>query len=321
MSREQGKQLLSRRTLLAGAAAGTALSAGPLRGRAEVIQYAINEIAPGVWVHQGRHELFSPRNAGDIANAGFVVGNEAVAVIDTGGSATVGASLCAAIRAATDHPVRYVINTHMHPDHVFGNAAFVAAAPAFVGHFKLERALAARAERYIAVNRELLGDAAFTGTRLIPPTVSVSDRLVLDLGGRSLVIEAQPTAHTDNDLIVRDVETGTVFLGDLLFAEHVPTLDGSIKGWLALIDRLVSISAQRVVPGHGPAAMEWPEAARSQRRYLERVASDVRAMIRSGRTMADAAASAGLSEKGAWRLFEDYHRRNVLAAFAELEWE
>ena len=196
MSREQGKQLLSRRTLLAGATAGTALSVGPLLGQAEAAEYAVNEIAQGVWVHVGRHELFSPRNAGDIANAGFVVGNEGVAVIDTGGSAMVGASMCAAIREVTNHPVRYVINTHMHPDHVFGNAAFVADAPAFVGHYKLERALAARAERYIAVNRELLGDAVFTGTRLIPLTVSVRDRLVLDLGGRSLVLEfAADRAH------------------------------------------------------------------------------------------------------------------------------
>jgi quinoprotein relay system zinc metallohydrolase 2 len=313
--------MLSRRTLLAGAVAGTVLPAGPEFGRAEDAQFVVREIAPGVYVHEGRHELFSPGNAGDIANAGFVVGNEGVAVVDTGGSAIVGNALRAAIRKITDRPIRYVINTHMHPDHIFGNAAFVADTPAFAGHYKLERALAARAERYLGINRELLGEEAFAGTRLISPTISVRDTLALDLGGRSLVIEAQPTAHTDNDLIVRDVASDTVFLGDLLFSEHVPTLDGSIKGWLALIDRLAGIPARRVVPGHGPAAMDWPEAARSLRRYLEQVAGDVRAMIKSGRTMAEAVASAGLSEKGAWRLFEDYHGRNVSAAFAELEWD
>lgn len=321
MSLEKRRQSLSRRNVLAGAAAATALPAAPLLGQAERSRYMVKEIAPGVHVHEGRHELFSPHNAGDIANAGFVIGSEAVAVIDTGGSAMTGASLCAAIREATRRPIRYVINTHMHPDHVFGNAAFVADAPAFVGHHKLARALAARAERYITANRALLGDAAFAGTQLIPPTVPVRDRLVLDLGGRSLILEAQPTAHTDNDLIVRDAVTGTVFLGDLLFAEHVPTLDGSIKGWLALIDRLAENPAGRVVPGHGPAAMEWPEAARPQRRYLAQIAADVRAMVKSGGTLADAAATAARSEKDAWRLFEDYHGRNVSAAFAELEWE
>ena len=72
----------------------------------------------------------------------------------------------------------------------------------------------------------------------MPPTELVKDRLELDLGDRKLLIEAHATAHTDNDVTVLDEKTGTMFLGDLLFAKHVPALDGSIRGWLALIDKL-----------------------------------------------------------------------------------
>ena len=111
-----------------------------------------------------------------------------MAVIDTGGSARVGQRLHEAIRAVTQLPIRYVINTHMHPDHVFGNAAFATEHPTYVGHAKLPRALAARADRYLAINEELLGKEAFAGTRIIPPTLLVKDRVELDLGGRKLVV-------------------------------------------------------------------------------------------------------------------------------------
>lgn len=281
----------------------------------------LKEVAPGILVHRGQHALFNPQNQGDIANAGFIVGTDGVAVIDAGGSARVGSALIAALRTVTDKPIRYLINTHMHPDHVFGNAAFEAEGAVVVGHHKLARALAARTDHYLAINKDLLGEEAFTGTRIVMPKLEVADRTRLDLGGRVLELSAQPTAHTDNDLIVRDLETGTVFMGDLLFSEHVPTLDGSIRGWLTLLDALGKTPAERVIPGHGPHSMPWPAAADRLTRYLTLIATEVRTMIKEGHTISDAVASVGLSEKSAWLLFDEYHARNVTATFAELEWE
>lgn len=279
------------------------------------------EIAPQVYAHRGNVSLYTPANEGDISNAGFIVGREAVAVVDTGGSARVGARLHQAIRSVTALPIRYVINTHMHPDHVFGNSAFEADQPAFVGHHKLARGLSARAERYLAINKELLGEDAFAGTTIVLPTLAISEATTLDLGGREIVIEPQTTAHTDNDLIVRDSQTGTVFLGDLLFSEHIPTLDGSILGWMAVLDTLARAPAQRVVPGHGPHSMPWPDAAKPIRHYLQVITDEIRTMIKANQTLSEATTTVGLSEKDAWQLFEDYHARNVSAAFAELEWE
>lgn len=294
------------------------LAAGPAQAEKS---FAVNEVAPGVFVHQGRYEIFTPRNSGDTANAGFIIGRDAVAVIDTGGSPRVGAELLGAIRARTQLPIKYVINTHMHPDHVFGNVAFEGGKPTFVGHAKLPRALAARADRYLGRNKELLGEA-FDGTRIIPPTLLVKDRQELDLGDRKLLLEAHETAHTDNDVTVLDEKTGTMFLGDLLFSKHVPALDGSIRGWLGLIAKLEARrDVKLAVPGHGPASMPWPSALGAEQRYLSKVADDVRMMIKQGKTLAEAADTAGLSEKDAWVLFKEYNARNVSAAFAELEWE
>ena len=283
--------------------------------------FGVKEIAPGVFVHQGRYEVQSPENRGDMANAGFVVGSDAVAVIDTLGSFVVARELREAIRAATNKPIRYVINTHMHPDHTLGNAAFKEDKPDFVGHYKLPRALATRADRYLESNKQMLGEAAFEGIEIVMPTRTVQEGVIVELGGRDLLLEAQPTAHTDNDLIVTDSATKTLFLGDLLFSVHVPTLDGSIIGWLELIDTLKTREAPRVVPGHGPHTMTLPDAFDPERRYLASIAEDVRRLIAEGKTLEDATKTAGFSERDAWKLFDDYHVRNVSAAFAELEWE
>jgi glyoxylase-like metal-dependent hydrolase (beta-lactamase superfamily II) len=101
----------------------------------------------------------------------------------------------------------------------------------------------------------------------------------------------------------------------------VPTLDGSIKGWLALLDDLAQKKSARVVPGHGPHVMELPEALTPEQRYLAAIADDIRQLIKDGKTLENAMKTAGFSERDAWKLFDHYHVRNVTAAFAELEWE
>ena len=282
---------------------------------------AVTEIAPGVFVHVGDIALMSRDNDGAIANVGFVIGNDAVAVIDAGGSYREGSGLLAAIRIRTNKPVRYVVNTHLHPDHVFGNAAFVTEGAIFVGHKNLPRALARRASFYIEAFRRIMGDEIMTGVKLIPPTTLVENDLRLDLGGRTLVIKAWPVAHTDNDVTVMDEMSGTLFAGDLVFVTHVPVIDGSLRGLLAVTDALARIPAAHVVPGHGPVIDDWPQALAPHRRYLERLLVDVRALIARGAPIAAAAQTAGQAERGYWDLFEDYNARNATAAFAELEWE
>jgi len=315
------KRSVSRRSVLTGALAFSVSSIVTRVAASAATSMDFAEVAAGVFVHQGRYELQSPQNRGDMANASFIVGDDAVAVIDTLGSAKAGADLLAAIRAVTDKPIRYVINTHMHPDHVLGNGAFKADGTAFVGHHKLARGLAARADTYLASSKNMLGDDAFAGSEIVLPTLSVDDKMTLDLGGREVVLEAQSVAHTDNDLIVTDAKTGTIFLGDLLFSGHVPTLDGSLRGWLSLIDQLERHALARVVPGHGPHAMQLPAALGDEKRYWSTVAGDVRKLIAEGQTLSEATKTAGQSERGKWAMFDQYHVRNVTAAFAELEWE
>jgi quinoprotein relay system zinc metallohydrolase 2 len=284
---------------------------------------AVTQVKPGVFVHIGALEDWSPTNGGDVANIGFVVGGRCVALIDSGGSPSVGLALRAAVERTTPLPVCYVINTHAHPDHVLGNVAFADASrpvPQFVASARFAHALAARERYYLnALQREF--GIQLTHAEIVYPTIDVSGSLDLDLGNRILTLQAWPTAHTDNDLTIYDRQTRTLFASDLLFAQHLPALDGSLRGWVSVMAELKRLDVATVVPGHGPVSNDWPAVMEAQADYLNALLRDTRAAIRNKLTMQQAIDSIGLPPDSHWLLTDRFHRRNVTAAYAELEWE
>jgi quinoprotein relay system zinc metallohydrolase 2 len=282
---------------------------------------AVVEVAPGVFVHEGAVALASAGNRGDIANLGFVIGEAAVAVIDAGGSRAVGEALYAAVRERSALPIRWLVLTHMHPDHVLGAAVFAEAGATMVGHARLEAALVNRAAGMLAALEREVGVAAPIGTEVVLPDEAVAREATLDLGGRTLLVEAHPTAHTDNDLTALDKMTGTWFVGDLVFDGHLPTVDGSALGWIALLDDLAGREVERIVPGHGRASLPWPEGGRATRDYLEALVEEARAAVQRGESLGEAAGRIGQGLRGEWRLFDAFNTRNATAVYTEVEWE
>lgn len=291
--------------------AGRAMSS--CESRAQVV-----EIAAGVYVRPGHHGVVFDREG--VANIGFIVGSRCVAVIDTGGSHTEGEALRCAIKNVTSQPVCFVINTHVHPDHVLGNLAFRQAGVFYIGHSNLARAMALRGTVYLERAAQWAG-RPLGAEHIVLPDLSVTGQLRLDLGERMLQLVAHPTAHTDNDLSVYDEITGTLWLSDLLFMEHIPVIDGSLKGWLSLLETLKNTPAQRVVPGHGPVQAAWPDAVSDTHRYLSTLLEETRRRMNGGDDLAEAQKTVAYGERERWRLFDDYHKRNVIAAYTELEWE
>jgi quinoprotein relay system zinc metallohydrolase 2 len=280
----------------------------------------MSQIAPGIYLHQSEQYWPDRENHGEIANIGFIVGEKCVAVIDSGGSPQQGIALKKAIKQITATPICYVINTHVHPDHIYGNLAFKQSGVQFVGHYKLPRAMAVRGEHYLSNAKQTL-DIHVDQDNIVPPDLTVKDSMKLELGNREILLTAHPSAHTDNDLSVYDKTTNTFWLADILFVEHIPVLDGSIKGWLSELNRLEKFHYALVIPGHGHPVKDWPAGMLPQKAYLNKLANETRKLIRQGKTLEQAVETVGLSDRNHWELFDQFHRKNVTIAFAELEWE
>ncbi|PTW42392.1 quinoprotein relay system zinc metallohydrolase 2 [Rhodovulum kholense] len=294
---------------------------GPPRCREAGPALAFDEIAPGVLVHRGQVAEADGDNLGDISNIAVVIGTRSVAVIDSGSARWIGEAAWRAIRARTALLVSHVILTHVHPDHVFGATALTEAGAEVVAHQGLARALADRQAGYLESLGRLIGSAALIGTAPPPVDRAVSGEAEIDLGGRVLRLRAWPPAHSGTDLTVLDSASGILFAGDLVFDDHLPALDGTVRGWAAVLEEMGQDGAAFVVPGHGGPVLPWPAGGAATARYLEVLARDARAAVATGERLGDAIGHIAGEERGHWRLFDAFNPRNATVAFTEMEWE
>lgn len=305
---------LSRRQALAG---GLCLCCLPTLGRAE--SFDVAEIASGVFMRHGLYEEPNAANLDAIANIGFIVGNDAVLVTDSGGSLADGQWLRKIIKEKTQKPIKYVVLSHVHLDHAFGAGAFLDDRPVFIGHAKLPEALAARGEYYRKRLIEIMGESKVGPVVMPTRTVTKADRI--DLGGRVITLQAHGPAHTTSDLSMVDQGSGLLLPADLLFVTRCPVLDGSLSGWLKEIDVLKAMKIPKAVPGHGPLTVDFDSSSADLVRYLNVLRDGVRAEIKHNGSIEHAIRTVGQSEKANWKLFDDYNARNVTEAYKELEWE
>ena len=277
---------------------------------------ALRRVADGVHVFQGAIEDVLASKDGRVANLAVIIGERGVAVIDSGAQLPEGRALEAAIRTLTELPIRYLINTHVHLDHVFGNPALMGPQSELVAHHGYPAALGAKGAHY----QGRLEEQGFEVSPLPLPSVLVEGTKRLDLGDRILELRALPSAHTDHDLVVIDLATQTLIAGDILFVEHCPVVDGSLLGWLRVLEELERVPFKHIIPGHGPVLEGW-RGAEPLRRYLKGLRDATRAAVAAQMGMAKASETLLVEEAAQWKLCEEFHRRNVISAYAELEWE
>ena len=292
-------------------------------GLASPVQLDLIEVVPGIFVHQGKHFDVDENYQGDICNIGFIIGKDSVAVIDTGGSLLVGEALKKSIREKTSLPIKYVINTHVHLDHIYGNAAFNDPNTKFVGHSELPKAMQFRKDFYETLNLRYLKTPLEKSIQ-IPPSILVqaNESKNFDLGGRKIKVSAYSPAHTNNDVTITDIKTGTLWAGDLLFIERTPVIDGDIHGFIDVLAQLISLdNIDLVIPGHGTPTKNWQEAFKKSKNYFITLRDDIRHSISEDQGLRKAIETVAKSESQKWQLFDVQNARNINHVYPKLEWE
>ena len=282
--------------------------------------FNLTEIAENNYVHFGKHVSIEDKDNEDIANIGFIVGTNCVAVIDTGGSISIGNKLKKSIRGITKKPICYVINTHVHYDHILGNKAFTDESPDFIGHKDLAEAINQNRDFFLNQFRNNLTSDP-KNSDIIEPNILIEKTKKLELGERSITLIPFATSHSHNDLIVIDNKTKTLWAGDLIFRERIPSLTGSLKGWLKSINKIKELDIKVVVPGHGSVASSLDEAIKQQQDYLTLLLNKTRKAINEGKFINEAMENIDKDNEFRWLLHEYQHSTNVSRSYTELEWE
>jgi len=231
------------------------LLAAPLRA-AEPVLRAV-PVAERVWFVQGAAALGTPANRNFISNAGFVVTDDGVAVIDALGAPALATELLAEIRRVTPQPVRHVIVTHYHADHLYGLQVLKAAGANVIAHAAAREYLNSdAAQRRLQASRRELAPWIDAGTRLVGADRWLdAEETVLMLGGTELRIRHLGPAHTAEDVVVFVPAAGVLFAGDLVFRGRVPFVgQADSRRWIASLDELIAFGPKLVLPGHGPAS-------------------------------------------------------------------
>ena len=228
------------------------------------------QVAPNSYMVQGLSALGSSANRNFISNAAFVVTKDGVLVIDALGSPALARELLAEIRRITPAPVRYVVLTHYHADHIYGLQVFKEAGATVIAHQAGREYLNSdTAALRLQASREEMAPAVDAQTRLVPADRWIDARTTLQMGDLDFVLQPAGPAHTPEDLVVWVPKLKLLFAGDLVFRGRIPFVGQADSGrWITALDTLLAFDARIIVPGHGPASTSARADLELTRDYL-----------------------------------------------------
>jgi glyoxylase-like metal-dependent hydrolase (beta-lactamase superfamily II) len=278
-------------------------------------------VADNTWFVQGEAAVGSAANRNFISNAGFVVTREGVVVIDALGSPALAEALLAEIARITTLPVRYVIVTHYHADHIYGLQVFKDRGATIVAHQGGREYLHSDlAQRRLVASREALFPWIDEHTRLQAADRWISDSAVLELGGERFHLHHVGPAHTPEDLVVTVESSRVMFAGDLVFRGRVPFVgQADSSHWITSLGALIALRPEVVVPGHGPLSRSPQADLQLTRDYLQYLRQTMGAAAARMEPFDEAYARTDWSRFEALPLFKAANRMNAYNTYLLLE--
>ena len=282
----------------------------------------VSEVAKNTWVAQGAAALGTTANRNFISNAGFIVTDAGVVVIDALGSPAMASELLAEIRRVTQQPLRYLIVTHYHADHIYGLQVFKAAGATILAHGAARNYLNSEtAQQRLQASRKELAPWIDEKTQLMPADRWLdADETRLQLGSVEIVIRHVGPAHTAEDLVVFVPQTGVLFAGDLFFRGRVPFVgQADSRLWVKSLDRMIEFKPGLVIPGHGPVSTDPMADLQLTRDYLLYLRRKMGEAARNMEPFEDAYASTDWSRFEALPLFRAANRMNAYNTYLLME--
>jgi glyoxylase-like metal-dependent hydrolase (beta-lactamase superfamily II) len=275
------------------------------------------------WYFQGGAGMASAQNRGYMSNAGFVVTPEGVVVFDALGTPALGEAMLAAIRTVTRQPVRRVIVSHYHADHVYGLQPFKAAGAEIWAHRKsLDYFTSGQAEERLAQRRRDLFPWVDDRTRVLRPDFLFDGDVDFRLGGLTFRLLYAEGAHSPEDVMLYVAEDRLLFAGDLLFAGRVPFVgNADSKGWLLAMDKMIAQQPAVVVPGHGAASHDVQRDLVLTRDYLLYLRETMGKAVAELEPFDEAYARTDWSRFKGLPAFEQTNRINAYGTYLLLEQE
>lgn len=303
-----------------------ALLALPCAARAdapEAIELVPERVSPHAWVFQGQAGAASAANRGFMSNAGFVVTGDGVVVFDALGTPSLGLGIVDAIRKVTNEPIRRVVVSHYHADHVYGLKPLKDAGAEIWAHRRSTEYLSSdAAAARLAQRRAELYPWVDDTTELVRPDVLLDGDAAFRMGGIEFHIIDTSGAHAPDDIMMLVEPDRVLFAGDLVFAGRIPFVgNADSKHWLAAIEKLIPIDPAVLVPGHGPASRDVARDLALTRDYLAWLRETMGRAARDLEPFDDAYAKTDWSRFRSLPAFEAANRINAWGTYLRMEQE